>query len=59
MDAAGASYEALLPNLVSVRIDYMLTAGSIGGLLDCVVSCDGPLACDMPLAYVYTYIYIC
>jgi hypothetical protein len=44
MHAARASHDARLPNLVSVRIgeeparrEYMKTAGSMVGLLDCVV----------------------
>ena len=44
MHAARASYDARLPNLVSVRFgeeharrEYIETAGSMGGLLDCVV----------------------
>ncbi len=44
MHAAPASYDARLPDLVSVRMaeedarrEYMETAASIGGLLDCVV----------------------
>ena len=44
MHAARVSHDALLPDLVSLRIgeedarrEYMQTAASIGGLLDCVV----------------------
>ena len=50
------SYVARLRNLVSVciteedaRPEYMETAGGIGGLLDCVEACDGPLGCCIPL----------
>jgi hypothetical protein len=51
------SYYARLHNLGSVRIPEedarpectVTHSVSIGGLLDCVVSCDGPLRCCMPL----------
>ena len=53
MHVGRAACYALLPNLVSVRNaeedarpEYMSTAGSIGGLLNCVTACDGPLVME-------------
>ena len=43
------SYDARLRNIVSVCITEEDAAGGIGGLLDCVAACDGPLGCCIPL----------